>query len=62
MANYNRLPDTIRSAVIAAYRAGEKTDAIAAQFNLSRAHPRQIARQAGIPPRVQWPKQKSSET
>ena len=52
MASHNKLDETTRAAVLAAYIAGESTSSIARRFGLSKAHPRKIAKRAGIAARA----------
>lgn len=56
MPSWNALSDEKKKAILLAYDAGEKTDSIAAQFNISRSAPRTLASRHGRPPRIQWPK------
>jgi hypothetical protein len=46
-----RLTATEKRAILRAYGAGEKTDAIAAHFGIHRTYPAHLARRRGMPRR-----------
>ena len=50
------LPREKVEAILAAYRAGEKTTVIEMNFGLSHGHARKLARKAGLPPRPGYSK------
>lgn len=50
-----------RQAIADAYEAGEKSEAIAAEFNIHRAHVREVAKSFGHPPRPMHRPRKQDE-